>query len=299
MPIIVASWLDMLKTAANLPYAVGAFSPRYTKMILPVLQAAVELHSPVIVQISEKELDRNRVVLSSFAKEFYRQAARLELKVPAALHLDHAKTPGLIRDVIACNFMSVMIDASDQVYDENVRISREIADYSHERGVFVEAELGCIGATDSAETDNSADCFTDPMEAGRFIRDARPDALAVSVGTSHGLYNGRQPNIQYDLLREIYARTGLPLVLHGGSDTPAEKLARAVREVSAGVAKVNIATDLEQAMLRTLGRKEHLTDSEVDALPPEKLELARLAVKEVVMDKMSNYLFSTGKAAPA
>ncbi|MDR1533039.1 MAG: class II fructose-bisphosphate aldolase [Clostridiales bacterium] len=287
---------DILREAAAGGYGVGSFSPRYTKMILPVIEAAVELISPVIVQISEKELNRHQVELAIFSAEFYRVVSRLGARPPILLHLDHTKTMAVIKEAIDRRFMSVMIDASDREFDENVRISKETVDYAHSRGVYVEAELGRISSADLAETDTNEEYFTDPAEAERFVLQTGVDALAVSVGTAHGFYHGREPNIRYGLLQAINRRVSVPLVLHGGSDVPAEKIALAVGLPTGGAAKVNIATDLERAMLRALGREGHMTDAELNTLSAAELEKARLAVKETVKDKMRSFLFSAGKA---
>jgi fructose-bisphosphate aldolase class II len=286
---------EMLLQAAQGGYGVGAFSPRYTKMILPVLEAAEELRSPVIVQISEKELSRHGVNLAAFAGEFYRRAA--SVTVPAALHLDHTKTQALIHQAIREKFMSVMIDASEYPFAENLRVSKAVADYAHARDVAVEAELGRIGATDLVETDTLEEFLTDPAQAETFARETGVDALAVSVGTAHGFYR-QAPNIRYGLLRALNRRVGVPLVLHGGSDVPAEKIAQAVTLETGGVAKVNIATDLEQAMLDALGAAGPLTDGGLAGLSPEKLAQARQAVTETVRRKLRDYLLSAGKAGP-
>jgi ketose-bisphosphate aldolase len=294
-PAHVHNLNPILEAAERGGYAVGSFSPRSTAMILPVLQAAQALRSPLIVQISQKELVRHQLTPKQFADTFYAEIQGQHITVPVALHLDHTRTFDTIQEAIAAGFTSVMMDASEKPYEENIAASREVAEYAHPLGVSVEAELGRITTTDFVETDEDKELYTDPREAGFFIRETGVDALAVSVGTAHGVYLVRQPKIDYERLRAIRAQTPAHLVLHGGSGVPAAMIAEAVRIPGGGVSKVNIATDLELAALEALNRDTHLTDAEMSALPPDQLARARDAVEQVVRDKMSHFLNSIGQ----
>jgi fructose-bisphosphate aldolase class II len=190
-----------------------------------------------------------------------------------------------------------MIDASEKSLDENIATTQKVVQYAHARGVSVEAELGMIGTTDFVETERDEELYTDPQEAERFVRETQVDALAVSVGTAHGVYKVRQPRIDYDRLRAIRARTPMHLVLHGGSGVPAAMMREAIQLPGGGVSKINIATDLELAMLGALGREERMTNAECRSLAPEQLESARAAVERTVSDKIKNFVGSAGKAA--
>lgn len=289
-----------LKTALELAehggYALGAFSPRYTPMIEPVLRAGQRARSPLIVQISQKELERYGIAPHAFAAEFYDVLDRLAISVPVVLHLDHTKERAVIEAAIDAGFSSVMIDASEKPIDENIVISRSVVEYAHRYGVSVEAELGMIGTTDFVETDRDEELYTNPDEAMRFVAETGVDALAVSVGTAHGVYNVRQPKVDYARLTAIRERTPVHLVLHGGSGVPAEMIAHAIALPNGGISKVNIATDLELAALGALGRTERMTDAECRSLPPEQLAAARAAVERTVIDKMEHFLHSAGKA---
>jgi fructose-bisphosphate aldolase class II len=287
---------DVLSSAEREGYAVGSFSPRTTAMIQPILCAGQAARSPLIVQISQKELTRYQVTPSDFAEEFFAQLESEHITVPVVLHLDHTKEFPAIQDAIAAGFTSVMIDASEKSLEENISISRQVVEYAHARGVSVEGELGRIGTTDFVETESDEELYTKPEEAERFVRATGVDALAVSVGTAHGVYTVRQPKIDIPRLRAIRALTSVHLVLHGGSGVPAEMMQAAVQLQGGGVSKVNIATDLELAALSALGRDRYLTDSEMEALPPEQKALARAAVEETVRDKIVNFLRSSGKA---
>jgi fructose-bisphosphate aldolase class II len=277
-------------------YALGSFSPRVTPMIRPVLAAAERLRSPLIVQISQRELARYEVTPAAFARTLADEIKELGITVPVTLHLDHSFELPVIAAAIDAGFTSVMIDKSAESFDLNVAGSREIVAYAHARGVSVEAELGKIGTTDFIETDDDEEAFTDPEEAGRFVAETGVDALAVAVGTAHGHYTTRQPRVDLARLQAIRARTPVHLVLHGGSGVPPEMIQAAVRLPGGGISKVNIATDLEHAMLTALGRSERLTDAQARALPPHDLARARAAVEACVAEKMQTYLMSAGRA---
>jgi fructose-bisphosphate aldolase class II len=285
-----------LQAAERGGYALGAFAPRYTSMIEPILRAGERTGSPLIVQISQKELQRYGITPEAFADEFRSALEREQVTVPVVLHLDHTKDMQVIEDAIAAGFTSVMIDASELPLEENIATTRSVVEYAHARGVSVEAELGMIGTTDFVETDRDEELYTDPDEAERFVRETEVDALAVSVGTAHGVYKVRKPRVDYDRLRAIRARTPVHLVLHGGSGVPAEMIAKAIRLPGGGISKVNIATDLELATLGALGREERMTDAECRALPPDELERARAAVEQTVVDKIENFVRSGGRA---
>jgi fructose-bisphosphate aldolase class II len=285
-----------LEAAERGGYALGAFAPRYTSMIQPILRAGERTGSPLIVQISQKELVRYGITPEAFAEEFRSALEREQVTVPVVLHLDHTKDMQVIEDAIEAGFTSVMIDASELPLEENIATTRSVVEYAHARGVSVEAELGMIGTTDFVETDRDEELYTDPDEAERFVRETHVDALAVSVGTAHGVYKVRKPRVDYDRLRAIRARTPVHLVLHGGSGVPAEMIAEAMRLPGGGISKVNIATDLELATLGALGREERMTDAECRALPPDELERARAAVEQTVVDKIENFVRSGGRA---
>ncbi|WP_036717578.1 class II fructose-bisphosphate aldolase [Paenibacillus harenae] len=286
-----------LEVAEANHFAIGSFSPRYTPMIKAVLQAGQQASSPLIVQISHKELVRYGITPGEFAEEFYRQITDSGITVPAVLHLDHTKEMGTIQEAIDAGFTSVMIDASEKPFAENAAISREVAEYAHAKGVSVEAELGMIGTTDFVETDTDEELFTNPDEAAEFVRITGVDALAVSCGTAHGVYNVRKARIEYDRLSAIRALTPVHLVLHGGSGVPSEMMRKAFQLPEGGVSKVNIATDLELSLLAALGREERMSNAECKSLSADRLQIGRQAVTDTVIEKMNQFLLSSGKAS--
>lgn len=287
----------VLTAAAQGGYAIGSFSPRYTPMILPILRAGQRAQSPLIVQISQKELVRYTIDPRDFAETFFAAIDAEQVSIPVALHLDHTKDVAVIEAAIAAGFTSVMIDASELPLEENIAVTREVVEYAHGHGVSVEAELGKIGTTDFVETERDEELYTDPQEAARFVRETGIDALAVSVGTAHGVYNVRQPRIDYKRLTAIRTLTAVHFVLHGGSGVPAAMMQQAFKLPRGGVSKVNIATDLEVALLGALNRTERMTDAACRVLPPEQLERGRAAVQAVVTDKIQHFVLSAGRAA--
>jgi fructose-bisphosphate aldolase class II len=288
---------EVLRHTISERYAVGSFSPRYQKMIRPILEAAQENRSPAIVQISSKELTRYGIVPKEFAREYFMQKEALGITVPVTLHLDHTYDLQVIRQAVEAGFESVMIDASAKPFEENVAITRRVVEYAHERGVNVEAELGKIGANDQIETDvDDQELYTVPEEAVEFVERTGVDALAVSVGTAHGVYTVRQPCVQYALIREIKKQIPAYLVLHGGSGVPAEMVIRSYEIEGGGISKVNIATDLELAFLEAIGAAQRGTDAWCSGLEEAVLEKGRKGVRDMVTDKMIHYLHSNQKA---
>lgn len=292
----VVNLTELLRHAAENRYAVGSFSARYTKLIQPIIEAAVNTNSPVIVQLSEKEVIRHKVGVKEFADEFYRVIEALNPQIPIALHLDHTKSLEVIQEAMDAGFTSVMIDASEKDFEDNVEITRQVVKMAHPRNITVEAELGKIGTTDFVETDTDEELYTDPQEAKKFCELTGVDCLAVSVGTAHGVYTVRQPKVDYERVEAINGLTDVPLVLHGGSGVPSDMVVRAAQIPEGGVSKVNIATDLELAMLKVVGREGHLTEEEFNNYPEDMIEKSQDAVRELVELKITEYLLSKDKA---
>jgi ketose-bisphosphate aldolase len=290
---------DILARIDGKAYAVGAFTARYTPFIGAILRAAKNRRSPVIIQIAELELSWYQYTLADFVREFQAHLRR-EFEagvptVPICLHLDHTQSVSLIHDAISLGFTSVMIDASAMDLEANIALTREVVEYAHPRGVSVEGELGRIGTTDHLETASDETLYTDPEEGKYFVAQTEVDALAVSVGTSHGQYLVKLPTIDLDRIQRIRKETPAPLVLHGGSGTPIAQIHQAIRLEGGGPAKINIATDLELALLAALGRTTRLTDEELRALPQDQLAKGLQAVQDLVENRMDTFLLSSGR----
>jgi ketose-bisphosphate aldolase len=295
-PSNVYTLREVLRAAEQGGYAVGSFSPRYTPMIRPILRAGQHLQAPLIVQISQKELLRYVITPAAFAQEFYQALHDEQVTVPVVLHLDHTKELALIDEAIRAGFTSVMIDASDKPLEQNIALTADVVARAREDHVSVEAELGRIGTTDFVETETDDAMYTDPAEAERFVRETQVDALAVSIGTAHGVYHVGPPVLDYLRLAAIRQRVGIPLVLHGGSGVPAEAMQAAIRLAGGGVSKVNIATDLELALLKALGRDERMTNAQCSALAHDALLAGQAAVQRTTAEKITTFLRSQGHA---
>jgi fructose-bisphosphate aldolase class II len=163
--------------------------------------------------------------------------------------------------------------------------------------VAVEAELGRIAAGDSVESDHGDEIFTDPQEAEVFVKQTGVDALAVSVGTAHGAYLVKQPRIELERLKAIRHATPVHLVLHGGSGTPQAMIRAAIQLPGGGVSKINIATDLEEALYHALGTNSRLTEVELNQLDSIDIDRGAQAVQKVVETKITDFLISKNRAA--
>ncbi len=284
---------EMLPIAQKGHYGIGSFSPRNTFLIESVLRAAENTKSPVIVQISSNELNWFNCSAKRFADRFFELKDRFT--IPAVLHLDHTKDFERIKEAIDAGFTSVMIDASALEFNDNARLTREVVEYAHPRGVSVEAELGRILTTDKLETDQDSLLYTVPEEAAEFVRRTGVDALAVSVGSAHGVYPVKDPKIDYARIEAIRRLTDVPLVLHGGSGLPAKTVQRAITLDAGGVSKINIATDLEIEFQRVL-KVQRMPDVDVWKIDPAQLAEANKAVMALVEDRITNFLLSANRA---
>jgi ketose-bisphosphate aldolase len=184
----IYSLKQLLAEAGHGGFAVGAFSPRYTPLIRAVLLAAEATRSPVIVQISQIELKWYHLTVEEFARQFWLQFEKLQTTIPVGLHLDHTSDFSLIQAAVVNGFTSIMVDVSSLPLEKNIAETRRVVEFAHARGISVEAELGRVGSTDLVETETDEELFTDPREAAYFVEQTRIDALAVSVGTAHGIY---------------------------------------------------------------------------------------------------------------
>ncbi len=276
-------------------YALGSFSPRNTFLIDAIISAAQNVHSPVMVQISSNEMRWFEIAPAEFAEAYFRRASSAD--VPVILHLDHTYDFDTVKNAIEAGFESVMIDGSKLPFEENAALTKEVCEYAHARGRAVEGELGNIGGADKLETGGDERLYTVPEQALEFVRRTGVDALAVSVGTAHGVYPTANPKIDFERLRRIHRLIpDTPLVLHGGSGLPEETVRRAVKlDGEGGIVKLNIATDLELIFQKALGIGR-IPNREVLGLDPEKLREADREVRSYAEARMRDYLFSAGRA---
>jgi len=262
-------------------WSLGAFNFSNLELAQAVVGAAVKLKAPVILQTSEGAIEYGGLkVLAAIGKQLAAEA-----EVPVILHLDHGKSLGKAKECIDAGYTSVMIDASKEPLEDNIRIVKEVVDYAHARGVWVEAELGAIlgyeGAKGLVGKGTPDEFLTDPKQAARFVEETGADALAVSVGTIHGAFTG-QEYIRFELLEELQkAVPALPLVLHGASGISDAHLRKAAKE---NVCKVNIDTELRIAFERAVRAYFNEQHDKVD--PRDILGPAREAVQVTVEEKI-------------
>jgi fructose-bisphosphate aldolase class II len=294
---------ELLLAARLGGYAVGAFNIQNLESLLAVVEAAVEERSPVIVAVTPgaiKYAGLNH--LAGLAK-----AAAKSAPVPMALHLDHGEDIETVRKCLEAGFTSVMIDGSHLPFEENVALTRKVVELAHLRGVSVEGELGKLAGVEEREA-----VLTDPDEAKEFVERTGVDALAVSIGTSHGAYKFKgEPRLDFERLRVIREKVDVPLVLHGASSVPQWIIEKATkygaeltgakgipedhikRAIELGITKINIDTDMRLAFTATV--REVLANQPKEFDPRKILGPAKEAMKEVVKAKMR--LFgSSGKA---
>lgn len=247
MPLV--NLQEILKDAHEKRYAVGNFDAFNMEMVKGILGAAQEAKSPVIIAYGE--VFEDYIDVASYAGMVLPLARKA--KVPVCLHLDHAETfEGVVRAVHA-GFTSVMIDASSKPFGENVAITRKVVEVCRPLGVSVESELGHVTAYGMQGTDDYE--YTDPDEAVSFIRETGIDALAVAVGTAHGVYI-KKPVMNIEVLKNLRNSLEVPLVLHGGSGLSAEDFKNTIRN---GISKINIYTDLTIAAMDRVDAQKKLS----------------------------------------
>lgn len=266
----------MLTDAQKGAYAVGAFNVENMEMVQAVIAAAEELQSPVILQTTPSTLKYADVEL------FYAnvKAAADKASVPVVMHLDHGDSFELAMKAFRAGYTSIMIDGSHGTFEENIAVSKAVAQACHAAGIPVEAELGKVGGKEDDLDGGDENPYTDPWQAAQFAEAAEIDFLAVAIGTAHGVYKGI-PKLDKKRLSEIREKVSIPLVLHGTSGVPDEDVKDCIAR---GICKVNYATDLRIAFTR--GVQRVLTEKP-ETIDPKKYNAeGRKEVKAYVMDKI-------------
>lgn len=275
MPLVPSG--ELLKRAEDGGYAVGGFNCNNMEIVQAIVAAAEAENSPVIMQASQGAIRYAGIdYIAAIAKLAAERAG-----VPVALHLDHGTSFEQVMRCIRAGFSSVMVDGSRLPLAENIALTRQVMDAARAVGVSVEAELGRIGGTedDIAVSEREA-FFTDPEEAGIFVRETGVDALAVSIGTAHGQYKG-VPKLDFPRLEKIKSAAKIPIVLHGSSGVPDGDIREAIR---LGVRKVNIDTDIRAAFVAAARKVLEEDPGEID--PRKVLGPAREAATEVIRQKI-------------
>ncbi|MCI8429371.1 MAG: class II fructose-1,6-bisphosphate aldolase [Lachnospiraceae bacterium] len=312
MPLVTTK--EMFKKAYEGGYAIGAFNVNNMEIVQGIADAAIELNSPIILQVSAGA--------RKYAKHNYLvklvEAVLVEAPdLPIALHLDHGADFEICKSCIDGGFTSVMIDGSKYPFEENIELTKKVVEYAHAHNVVVEAELGKLaGIEDDVKVSAEDSSYTQPEEVEEFVTKTGVDSLAIAIGTSHGAFKfkpGTKPQLRFDILEEIEKRIpNFPIVLHGASSVPQEyvkiinehggalkdaigvpedQLRQAARSA---VCKINIDSDLRLGM--TAGIREVMWTDPSKFDPREYLKVGRANVKAVVMHKIKDVLGSEGKA---
>ena len=302
---------EMFKKAYDGGYAIGAFNVNNMEIIQGITEAAQELKSPVILQVSKGA----RAYANATYLRHLVDAAIEETGLDVCLHLDHGDTFETCKSCIDNGFTSVMIDGSHHSFKENMKLTKQVVEYAHDHGVVVEAELGQLaGIEDDVNVSSEDASYTRPEEVEEFSSVTGVDSLAIAIGTSHGAFKfAGEPMLRFDILEKITKKLpGFPIVLHGassvipayvdminkfGGDMPgAQGVPEEMLRQAAGsaVCKINIDSDIRLAVTGTLRKYFHDNPSHFD--PRQYLSPARAAVKAMVAHKIKSVLGSEGKA---
>ena len=321
---------EMFKKAYDGGYAIGAFNVNNMEIVQGITEAAIELHAPLILQVSKGARNYAKHVylmkLIEAAVADAEQTAGFDL--PIVVHLDHGDSFELCKSCIDGGFSSVMIDKSGLPFEENIAITKQVVEYAHDHGVVVEAELGTLaGVEDEVNVSAEDSSYTRAEDVQEFVERTGCDSLAIAIGTSHGAYKftaaqctrdpetGKlvPPPLRFDILEDVSKRLpGFPIVLHGSSSVPQEfvdkinkyggKMPNAVgipeeqlREAARGaVCKINIDSDLRLALTASI--REHFAEHPDHFDPRQYLTPGRAAIREMVKHKLVNVLGCDGKA---
>ena len=315
---------EMFKKAYDGGYAVGAFNVNNMEIVQGITEAAGELNSPVILQVSK---GARSYANHTYLVKLVEAAVKENPDIPMALHLDHGDSFEVCKSCIDGGFTSVMIDCSSMPFEDNVRITKQVVEYAHDHGVVVEAELGTLaGVEDDVKVEAGNESYTHPDEVEEFVTRTGCDSLAIAIGTSHGAYKFKAsqctrneegilvpPPLRFDVLEECIKRIpGFPIVLHGSSSVPQE-FVKIVNQYGGNmpdaigipeeelrhaaelaVCKINIDSDIRLAMTATI--RKYMAEHPDHFDPRQYLKPARQAVKDMVAHKIQNVLGSAGKA---
>ena len=313
---------EMFQKAYDGKYAIGAFNVNNMEIIQGIVEAAQQEKSPLILQVSAGA--------RKYANHHYLmkliEAAMLDTGLDICVHLDHGADFEICKSCIDGGFTSVMVDGSSHSFEDNIALTKKVVEYAHAHGVVVEGELGTLaGVEDDVKVSAADSSYTRPEEVEEFVTRTGVDSLAIAIGTSHGAYkftaaqctrneNGIlvPPPLRFDILEEVERRLpNFPIVLHGSSSVPQDKVALInkyggkmpdaigipedqLRKAAAmSVCKINIDSDIRLSM--TAAIREHFAEFPGHFDPREYLKPARAAIKDMVAHKMREVLGSSGK----
>ncbi|MBQ2005931.1 MAG: ketose-bisphosphate aldolase [Alphaproteobacteria bacterium] len=299
----------MFQDAVAGNYAIPAFNFYNMETLNAILNAVRETHSPVILAVSESALKYmgDDMLIGMI------RGANIQPHEQIALHLDHGSSIDACKKAIKLGFSSVMIDASKMPFDENIKISKNVAELAHKHNVSVEAELGTLGGIEDENTFGIIG-YTNPADVEKFVKETNIDSLAVAIGTSHGAYKHKATTeeLRFDILSDIATRLpGFPLVLHGASNIP-QKLISTINEFGGkisgalgideiqlrratklNICKINVDSDLRLAF--TAGVRKSLAQNPNNFNPRDYLREAQTSVTQTCIDEIKNIMGSDKK----
>ena len=271
---------EILLDAKKNHYAVPHFNINNLEWTKYILEEMEMLQRPLILGVSEgaiKYMGGFKVV-SSMVKGLIED---LNITIPVSLHLDHGTSFEACKKAIQSGFTSVMIDASKKPLEENIEITKQVVDYAHSKDVTVEAEVGHIGGSEDHITSTATNARLD--ECIQFVKETGIDSLAPALGSVHGLYHG-EANLDFKTMKEISESVNVPLVLHGGTGIPDDKIKKAI---CCGINKININTELQIAWHHEV--KEFIEKN--DSYDPRKvISSGENAIKEKVREKTEMFM---------
>ena len=290
---------QVLTKANKGKYAVGAFNTNNLEITKAIIEAAVELKSPVIIQTSEGAIEYAGLEYIFAINKIASQA-----KVPVALHLDHGKDLKTIKKCIDIGYTSVMYDGSSLPEKNNIANTKKVVAWAHKKGISVEAEIGALaGIEDFVSVSAKEAALTSPKQAVHFVKATKCDSLAIAIGTAHGAFKFKGAcHLDFKRLKEIKAKTKMPLVLHGASGVPQELVALANKygakladtkgvpdsqikqAIKLGINKINTDTDLRIAF--TAGVRKALKDNPAEFDPRKILGPAKELIKKVIKQRI-------------
>ena len=267
---------NMLEKAKKEKYAVPHLNINNLEWAKYILEECQELNSPVILGVSEgaAKYMGGYNVISGMVNGLLKD---LNITIPVALHLDHGSSFETCKKAIDAGFSSVMIDGSKLNLEDNIKVTKEVIAYAESKNVSVEAEIGCIGGSEDGVSNEILHAKTE--DCVKIVNETNLCTLAPALGSVHGIYKG-EPNLNFERMKEISEKTNLPLVLHGGTGIPDDKIKMAI---SCGISKINVNTELQLAWHGAL--KKFVLDN--DAYDPRKvIGSGELAIKEAVKAKV-------------
>jgi fructose-bisphosphate aldolase class II len=305
----------MFEMAYKNGYAIGAFNVNNMEITQGIIDAVAEEKAPLILQVSRgaREYAKN-----SYLKAIINVVVEENPDIPIAINLDHGDTFETCKQFVDDGFTSVMIDASNKPFEENIALTKQVVEYAHARDVVVEAELGQLGGIEEdvvgVSDDDISKHLADPNQVEEFVEKSGVDSLAIAIGTSHGAFKFKKaPKLAFDILQEISEKLpGFPLVMHGSSSVlkefkdlinkyggempnamgvPEDAISKAAKMA---ICKVNIDTDLRMALTAKIRQVFAEKPGEFD--PRKYLGPGRAAIKDMVKHKL-HVLGCAGKAA--